>query len=135
MNTSPPIPGPPGTALRSILVVDDDPPILRSLRSLLSEHYTVDVAGGGAQALTKVATSHYDLILLDLFMAEPDGAAVIQRMREMGLTTPILLMSAATELPRLAGELGVSECIAKPFHIDVLEETVERLIRAGDTLT
>jgi DNA-binding response OmpR family regulator len=117
--------------MKKILIVDDDSEILESLATLLREKYEVAVASNGFGALEKVKEKEYDLILLDFRMPGLDGAGVVRALQESGNRTKILLMSASTNVAQHAHGLSVADYVGKPFHIDVLEAKIERLIGNG----
>src|ERR1044071_6247927 len=80
-----------------ILVVDDDPPILLSLRLNLSpRHYEVDVAADGTEALHTAAAHPPDLVVLDLGLPDMDGAEVIRGLRGWS-SIPIIVLSGRAE--------------------------------------
>jgi two-component system response regulator MprA len=114
-----------------VLVVDDDAPVRRMLeRSLSAEGYDVEVVADGGGALAAVERSVPDLILLDVAMPGLDGLAVARRLRDAGITVPILMLTARdTVAERVAGlEAGGDDYVVKPF---ALEELVARLRALG----
>src|SRR5579862_1537157 len=107
----------------AILVVDDDAPIRRMLdRSLQAEGYTVETATDGGGALVSVERSVPDLVILDVAMDGLDGLAVCRRIRDKGLTLPVLLLTARDGVPdRVAGlDAGADDYLVKPFATDEL---------------
>lgn len=102
------------TRNQTILVVDDERYIVDLLADLLEEEgYGVQRAYDGAAALEIVERNEPDLILADVMMPYLDGLALVGKLRERGMTTPIVLMSAAVT-PRYADVTFVP----KPFDID-----------------
>ena len=77
----------------NILVVDDEPAIRRFLRASLGAHgYSITEAASGEDALRAVATSHQDIVILDLGLPDVDGVEVTRRLREW-TTIPIIILS------------------------------------------
>jgi DNA-binding response OmpR family regulator len=101
-----------------ILVVEDDPAILRGLAdSLRRESYDVLTAADGESALRLIEQKKPDLIILDLMLPRLSGYEVCRRMRSEGLNTPILMLTArGEEGDRVLGlDLGADDYVAKPF--------------------
>jgi CheY-like chemotaxis protein len=113
-----------------VLVVDDDDAILASVREILElEGYPVVTATNGAEALRRIEEERPALVLLDMRMPGLNGWDVARILRERGLAVPILVMTAAQDARRWAAQIGASGYLAKPFDLDDLLGTVERLLR------
>lgn len=113
-----------------ILVVDDDEEVAALLQSVLASHdYQVEVAND-LLALQASREQLPDLILLDLFMPTMSGDETVRHLHEMPDTwdIPIVLMSAAGDLPRRAVELGVTAYLSKPFDLEELLNVVRRAL-------
>ena len=106
-----------------ILVVDDEPPILRFLRaSLESQGYIVSTAADARTALEMVRKKAVDLVVLDLGLPDMDGLDVVRQIRDDGETLPIIILSSRdNESAKVtAFDLGVDDYVTKPFGIDEL---------------
>ena len=118
-------PSPAGTGTASstrVLVVDDEPPILRALgTNLRARGYTVDLAPSGEEALALAARHRPDAVILDLGLPGLSGIEVIQGLR--GWTTvPIIILSArGAERDKVAAlDAGADDYVTKPFGMDEL---------------
>jgi len=118
--------------MKRILIVDDDPGIVSSLVMLLEEKYEVTAVSDGFAAMKRLKAAEYDLILLDLLLPGLDGVGFVHALEESGSKTPILLMSASTNVARHAQGLHVADYVGKPFHIDELEAKIDRVIGTGN---
>ena len=121
---------------KRILVVDDEPPIQRTLRrNLMASGYEVLIAENGTQALDIVQQHQPDLILLDLYMpGDVSGLDVCVRVREAS-RVPIIVLSAANEekLKVRALDLGADDYLTKPFSQDELQARVRACLRRAQT--
>ena len=105
-----------------ILVVDDDPGILRAVSTNLSRHgYDVRTAATGAEALEGFSRSRPDLLLLDLGLPDCDGIDVIRRVREQGSTPIVVLSVRGAERDKVAAlDAGADDYLTKPFGVEEL---------------
>jgi two-component system response regulator MprA len=120
--------------MSTVLVVDDDAPILRMLRrTLAAEGYAVETAADGGSALAAVERSVPDVLVLDVAMPGVDGLAVCRRLRGKGLAVPILLLTARDAVAdRVAGlDAGADDYLVKPFAAEELLARVRALHRRG----
>jgi two-component system response regulator MprA len=117
-----------------ILVVDDDPSVLRMLvRTLSAEGHEVEAAPDGGAALLAVERRAPEAVVLDVGMPGLDGLAVCRRLRERGLTAPVLLLTARDAVAdRVAGlEAGADDYLVKPFAVEELLARLAAIARRG----
>jgi len=113
--------------LTSVLVVDDDPRILRMLCSFLkADGYEVATAEYGQTALDILHSAPPSLVLLDLNLPDIQGDEVFRRARAGGYPGPIVLISADMRAEQIAQSLGI-ECLTKPFDPSDLFQLLEQL--------
>ena len=114
-----------------ILVVDDEPAILRAVRTNLAGHdFRVETAETGREALDSHAYHHPDLILLDLGLPDMDGLEVIRRVRERSATPIVVLSARETERDKVAAlDLGADDYLTKPFGVDELLARIRVALR------
>ncbi|MCS3844709.1 response regulator [Microbacterium sp. AK031] len=120
-----------------LLIVDDDPQMVRALRITLAAHgYDIVAAADGAAAIAAAAQTHPDIILLDLGMPRLDGIEVIHAVR--GWTTaPIIVVSGRTGSADKVQALdaGADDFVTKPFQIDELLARLRALSRRASPTT
>jgi len=115
-----------------ILVVEDEPPIRRFLRTSLSAHgYQTVEAASGAEALDLMKKNVFDLVMLDLGLPEIDGFELIRSLREGGSDVPIVVLSSRTdEAGKVrALDLGADDYVTKPFGVDELLARMRAALR------
>jgi two-component system KDP operon response regulator KdpE len=114
-----------------ILVVDDEPQILRVLRiNLVARQYVVVTATTGAEALTAAKTEHPDLVILDLGLPDLDGVEVIRRLRAWTKVPVIVLSGRADSQDKVqALDAGADDYVTKPFSVDELLARVRVVTR------
>ncbi len=120
--------------MRTILVVDDEPKIVRIARDYLERAgFRVVTAGDGRSVLAMVRTARPDLIVLDLALPEMDGLDVTRALRKESEVPIIMLTARADEADRLIGlELGADDYIVKPFSPRELVARVRAVLRRWD---
>ncbi|TMR22706.1 response regulator [Nonomuraea turkmeniaca] len=106
--------------MTKILVVDDEPQLLRALRiNLVARHYEVAVAGDGASALRQAAEWHPDLVVLDLGLPDIDGVDVIHGLRGWTQTPIVVLSGRSGSQDKIdALDAGADDFVTKPFSIE-----------------
>lgn len=121
-----------------ILVAEDDGRLLKSLVHILSmHHFSVDGVDNGADALEYAGSGAYDGLVLDIMMPGPDGLQVLRRLRQQGITTPALFLTARTEVSQRVEGLnaGADDYLPKPFSTDELLARVRAMLRRRDFFT
>ena len=121
-----------------ILVAEDDGRLLKSLVHILTmHHFSVDGVDNGADALEYAGSGAYDGLVLDIMMPGLDGLQVLRRLREQGITTPALFLTARTEVSQRVEGLnaGADDYLPKPFSTDELLARVRAMLRRRDFFT
>jgi two-component system OmpR family response regulator len=117
-----------------ILVVEDELKMASLLRrGLVEEGHAVDVARTGDDALWMAGAAEYDAIVLDLMLPGVDGLEVCRRVRESGVWSPVLMLTARDAVAdRVAGlDAGADDYLAKPFSFAELLARIRALVRRG----
>ncbi len=117
-----------------ILVADDEPEMTMVLEALLTrEHYSVDVVHDGQDALDYGIAENYDCLVLDIMMPKLDGIQVLQALRAQNISTPVLLLTAKSQVEdRIAGlNSGADDYLPKPFNNGEFVARVRALTRRG----
>jgi two-component system, OmpR family, response regulator QseB len=115
-----------------VLLVEDDPQMVDLLTTLLTEEgYAVDTAADGHRGLHLGLTRDYDVLVLDRGLPAIDGLDLLARLRNKGVATPVLVLSAlGNAADRVAGlDAGAEDYLAKPFDIDELLARLRALRR------
>ena len=123
---------------RRILLVEDEESLILTLQDRLeSERYEVTVARDGEAALELGARKTFDCIVLDVALPKKNGFDVCRDLRNQGVQTPILMLTARGQvLDRVLGlKLGADDYLTKPFEMLELLARIEALLRRARTLT
>ncbi|HNV13642.1 MAG: response regulator transcription factor [Actinomycetales bacterium] len=116
-----------------VLVVDDDPTILRTLRiNLRARNYEVEAVTNGRDALSAFMEAPPDLVVLDLGLPDVDGVEVLRRMRRIS-RVPVVVLSARQDSDDKVEALdeGADDYVTKPFGMDELMARIRAAIRRG----
>ena len=117
-----------------ILLVEDDLGLSNSVLDFLDDFADVMQVFDGDEGLFEAESGIYDLILLDLMLPEKDGFQVLKELRDKGVSTPVLIMTAKESLDDKGHgfELGADDYLTKPFYLEELKMRIQALLkRAG----
>jgi CheY-like chemotaxis protein len=120
---------------RKILVVDDSGLARRLTRKMLEEMgHEVEEAPGGAEALEKYAMGHHDLVLLDMLMTGMYGLEVLQKLKELNPSLPVIVATADIQRSTRdqVKEGGASAMVNKPVNKEELAEKLELIWTGGN---
>ncbi|MGD0931884.1 MAG: sigma-54 dependent transcriptional regulator [Candidatus Korobacteraceae bacterium] len=118
-----------------ILVVDDEPSMLRYLQTVLElDSYRVSTASNGIEAVDKVQRDSPDLVLLDMVMPGADGLETLQRIREARPSTKVVMLSCVRDTRKVAQamRLGAQDYLSKPVQKDEMDEVLRFCLENTD---
>ena len=114
-----------------LLLVEDDLSLSNSIFDFLDDFADVMQVFDGAEGLYEAESGVYDLILLDLMLPEKNGFQVLKELREKGIPTPVLIMTAKEGLDDKGHgfELGADDYLTKPFYLEELKMRIQALLK------
>ncbi|SNX53288.1 response regulator transcription factor [Thermoanaerobacterium sp. RBIITD] len=115
-----------------ILVVDDEPYLTDILyKSLKEDGYSVDIAQDGIDGMEYAKLNVYDVIILDIMLPGIDGIQILKNLRNMGINTPVLMLTAKDALEdKVNGlDMGADDYMTKPFELSELMARIRALLR------
>ena len=114
-----------------ILIVDDEPNVRLTYRTTLeTEGFQVEEASDAGAALREMGEKEFDLAILDMRMPEVDGLELLERMRELGIQTPVVIITAYGDIPHAvrAMKLGAIDFLQKPLTPEGLRSVVREIL-------
>ncbi|MCK9426840.1 MAG: response regulator [Ignavibacteriaceae bacterium] len=117
--------------MQKILIVDDDKDMCNIISTILKqEGYKIFKAYDGKQAIREISIKNYNLVILDYRLPNMDGIEVLQKIRNMGLSINVIMISAYgnDSIKLKAKELGVDQFLDKPFNLSKLFKVVKNTI-------
>ncbi len=118
-----------------ILFVEDQKELRDILEKRLKKEYSVDACGDGETALDFLSVYSYDLVLLDIMLPKMDGMSVLKWMRRRNISTPVLLLTAKSDIKdRVRGlDSGADDYLVKPFSYEELLARIRVLVRRNSS--
>lgn len=119
------------TAEASLLIVDDDRELSQMLNEYLSgEGFRITLVGDGAQAIERLSSETFDLVILDVMLPSLNGFEVLRRLRQT-LALPVIMLTArGADVDRIVGlELGADDYLSKPFNPRELVARIRAVLR------
>ena len=121
-----------------LLLAEDEFAIADAVEDILTYHnYIIDSVDNGIDALHYARSEHYDGIILDIMMPGKDGLTVLKELRHLGIHTPVLLLTAKSDVAdRIEGlDLGADDYLPKPFVMEELLARVRAMLRRREEYT
>jgi DNA-binding response OmpR family regulator len=125
------------SGVRKLLLVDDDPALRQSLAEQLASEFETVQADSGATALAAAQGERFAAILLDVGLPDMDGRDVCRKLREAGVTVPVIMLTAAAaEADTVTGlDAGANDYITKPFRLGILLARLRAQLRSYEAST
>ena len=117
-----------------VLTIEDDETTAREIAAELTEYgFNVDVVTDGCEGLARAVSGAYDVITLDRMLPGLDGLVILRRLRDAGIDTPVLMISALSDVDeRVRGlRAGGDDYLAKPFAVEEMSARLDVLLRRG----
>jgi DNA-binding NtrC family response regulator len=121
-----------GATAKSVLVVDDEPGIRMALRTNFQrDGWLVDVAAGATEAMRKLASQHFPLVVTDVRMPDGDGLQLMRSLRASSPSTAVIVLTAFGSVPEAVQAMrgGACDYLTKPISFEELQSVVERVMR------
>lgn len=121
-----------------LLLVEDEQALSKALKAILERnHYSVDAAYDGQEALEYLEADNYDGVILDIMLPKVDGITVLREIRERGNLIPVLLLTAKSEVDDkvLGLDAGANDYLTKPFNTRELLARIRAMTRAQTAQT
>lgn len=121
-----------------ILIAEDEVSIAKALKVMLEKNkYAVDIVHNGLDAVDYITVADYDAVVLDIMMPGMDGLEVLTILREKGIKTPVLFLTAKSEIEdRVAGlDAGADDYLPKPFAMNEFLARIRALVRRSEAYT
>jgi two-component system, OmpR family, response regulator len=116
------------------LLIEDNKPLVRALKQGLEEEgFAVDVAFDGEEGGFKAQSTDYDVIILDLMLPKEDGLSLLEKWRQAGLRSHVLILTARDRIEdKVRGlDMGADDYLTKPFQLEELLARLRALVRRG----
>jgi len=119
-----------------VLVIEDNPRLADRIKNLLQKYYLIELASSGDEAISIATSQTTDIILLDLGLPDMNGLEVCQKIRELGVVAPILVLTGLDDIPSRVSLLnaGADDYMTKPFDANELRARINALERRRNRL-